>query len=116
MKVGSTSSHDTRRRMSLLSRLSSRFRRDPPVIEPKLDVASTLSADEHKVIAEARPFTLLSVERMVANMDAVSHLVRRDIPGAFVECGVWRGGSVLVMIRTLQRLGVHDRDIYLFDT
>jgi O-methyltransferase len=29
---------------------------------------------------------------------------------------VWRGGSVLAMIATLQELGVDDRDIHLFDT
>jgi len=33
-----------------------------------------------------------------------------------VECGVWKGGSVLAMIRALQSKGVDDRDIYLFDT
>jgi hypothetical protein len=38
------------------------------------------------------------------------------VPGAVVECGVWRGGSVLAMIKTLQRLGVDDRDVYLYDT
>lgn len=42
--------------------------------------------------------------------------MRRGIPGAFAECGVWRGGSVLVMVLTLQELGVDDRDIYLYDT
>jgi hypothetical protein len=29
---------------------------------------------------------------------------------------VWRGGSVLAMVLTLQDLGVEDRDIHLFDT
>jgi O-methyltransferase len=43
-------------------------------------------------------------------------VVRRDISGALVECGVWRGGSVLAMILTLQELGVADRDIHLYDT
>jgi O-methyltransferase len=38
------------------------------------------------------------------------------VPGAFCECGVWRGGSVLAMILTLQDLGADDRDIHLFDT
>src|SRR5690606_26033861 len=46
----------------------------------------------------------------------VRHLVRHDIPGAFVECGVWRGGSVLVMLRTLMSLGVSNRDLFLYDT
>ena len=59
---------------------------------------------------------MTSVERIVATVDAVAYVVRRDIPGALVECGVWRGGSVLAMIRALQRHGVDDRDVYLFDT
>jgi O-methyltransferase len=33
-----------------------------------------------------------------------------------VECGVWRGGSMMAAARTLQALGATDRDLYLFDT
>jgi hypothetical protein len=54
--------------------------------------------------------------RLQATIEAVGYCVRRDIPGAFAECGVWRGGSVLAMILMLQELGRDDRDIYLFDT
>jgi hypothetical protein len=59
---------------------------------------------------------MASVERIVATADAVAHVVRREVPGALLECGVWRGGSVLAMVLTLQRLGVDDRDVYLCDT
>jgi hypothetical protein len=71
---------------------------------------------ELDLIKDASPYTMTSPERLVANMDAVAHVIRRNIQGALVECGVWRGGSVLVMIRTLQSLGITDRDVYLFDT
>ncbi len=54
--------------------------------------------------------------RMEAVVEAVRYCQRRNIPGAFVECGVWRGGSVLAMILTLQEFGTADREIYLFDT
>ncbi|WP_428264820.1 TylF/MycF/NovP-related O-methyltransferase [Haliangium sp.] len=47
--------------------------------------------------------------------EAVRHVVARDIPGAFVECGVWRGGNPLLMVLTLQALGVDDRELYLYD-
>jgi hypothetical protein len=57
-----------------------------------------------------------SLERMLALIDAVRYLVHRDVPGALAECGVWRGGSVMAMILTLQALGVEDRDIHLYDT
>lgn len=52
----------------------------------------------------------------MATVDAVDYVVRRGVPGALVECGVWRGGSVLAMILRLQQLGVEDRDLYLYDT
>ncbi len=75
-----------------------------------------LTPEESAWCQEAAPFTMMSAERLVANMDAVAHVTRRGIPGALVECGVWRGGSVLVMIRTLLSLGVTDRDLFLYDT
>lgn len=87
------------------------------------DAASTgysfedsLSEDERALIAKVRPYTLTGAERIIATLDAVDYVVRRGIPGALVECGVWRGGSVLTMILGLQRHDVHDRDVYLYDT
>ena len=63
-----------------------------------------------------RPYTLTSPERIAALRDAVRYVVRAEVPGAIVECGVWRGGSMLVVLRTLLELGVDDRDLHLFDT
>lgn len=75
-----------------------------------------LSESEARIVEEVRPFTLTGVDRVLATLDAVRYVVRRDVPGALVECGVWKGGSILAMIRVLQELGVDDRDIYLYDT
>jgi hypothetical protein len=49
-------------------------------------------------------------------VEAVRYVERHQVPGAIVECGVWRGGSMLAVARTLLQLGVTDRDLYLFDT
>ncbi len=62
------------------------------------------------------PFTLTSVSRLYATLSAVKYIVRNDIEGDIVECGVWRGGSSMVMAKTLCNLGKTDRDIYLYDT
>ena len=68
------------------------------------------------IAAVALPYTMTGVARLQATIDAVRYCVRRGIPGAFAECGVWRGGSILAMILTLQSIGSDDRDIYLYDT
>jgi O-methyltransferase len=80
------------------------------------EVSTSFSAVEAEVLERVGPYTLTSSERLVALMDATAYVVRRGIPGALVECGVWRGGSVLAMIDALQRLGVTDRQLYLYDT
>jgi O-methyltransferase len=80
------------------------------------EVSATFTALECEVIERVRPYTMTSPERLVALMDATIYVVRRGIPGALVECGVWRGGSVLAMIHVLQRLDATDRQIYLYDT
>lgn len=68
------------------------------------------------MLERAQPYSMTSPERLVACMDATRYVVHRGLPGALVECGVWKGGSVLAMVLTLQRLGVEDRDVYMFDT
>ncbi|ALG75692.1 hypothetical protein VY88_28810 [Azospirillum thiophilum] len=64
----------------------------------------------------AREATMSSSSRMYALYKAVHHVVDAGIPGDFVECGVWRGGSVMVMALALLQRGVTDRTIHLFDT
>jgi O-methyltransferase len=55
-------------------------------------------------------------ERVRALIEAVEYLVKNEIAGDFVECGVWRGGSVMAVLETLRRLGRTDRHVWLFDT
>ncbi|OUC14486.1 MAG: macrocin O-methyltransferase [Alkalinema sp. CACIAM 70d] len=68
------------------------------------------------VIRSVQPYTMTSVERIFALIQAVEYVVRAGIPGDMVECGVWQGGSMMAVAQTLQRLGDTDRDLYLFDT
>ena len=75
-----------------------------------------LAAADRAIIERSLPYTMTGVPRLHALIEAVRYCVRRDVPGAFVECGVWRGGSVLAMILALQEQGRDDRDIYLYDT
>ena len=60
-------------------------------------------------------FTMTSLERRYALLEGIRHLDRANIEGAFVECGVWRGGSAMLMASESLRLG-RVRDLYLYDT
>jgi hypothetical protein len=62
------------------------------------------------------PYTMTTPPRIYALARAVEYVAVRSIPGAFVECGVWRGGSMMAVALTLLRLGITDRDLHLFDT
>jgi len=63
----------------------------------------------------ARPYTLVPPERIFTQTRAVEHIIKHGVPGAFVECGTWKGGSSMAMARALKRLGATNRELYLFD-
>jgi O-methyltransferase len=93
-------------RMPRLFRRSSR--RLPP-LPPDLD------DDARTIVETVAPFTMTSPERIVALRDAVRHVCRHQIAGDIVECGVWRGGSMMAVALTLMEIGER-RPLHLFDT
>ncbi len=79
-------------------------------------LASSEDAEFIPIWRECSPFTMTSIERGLALYRATRYIVERRIPGVFVECGVWKGGSVMIAMRTLQLLGAATRRFILFDT
>lgn len=67
-------------------------------------------------IRQVRRHTMTTAPRIAALCDATEYLIRSEVQGAIVECGVWRGGSLMAAAHTLIRLDATDRDIYGFDT
>lgn len=62
------------------------------------------------------PDVVASTEAMVALLRAVEHVAQHRITGALVECGVYTGGNIELMLRALQHLGITDRHVYAYDT
>jgi len=65
---------------------------------------------------DCRQFSMTSIERFYALFSTVEYLHLNKIEGCFVECGVWRGGSMMLAAKTLKKLGDQSRDLHLFDT
>jgi len=75
-----------------------------------------LTQEEYEIIKLGMQYSMASWERLYANINSIKYLVNSQIEGAIVECGVWRGGSMLTMLETLKHYSVINRDIYLYDT
>ncbi len=71
---------------------------------------------EIDLYTSVKPYTLTSPERIIALRDAVRYISRTGVVGAIVECGVWRGGSMLTIAKTLVEERDTGRDLYLYDT
>jgi len=67
------------------------------------------------IIRQVRPYTMTGSERIAALCQSVAHIERWNIPGDIVECGVWRGGSMMAAALCLLHLD-RSRTLYLFDT
>jgi hypothetical protein len=75
-----------------------------------------LEPDFMAVEAVCRPFTMTSIERRYALWQAIHHVAGQGVEGAFVECGVWRGGSTMLAALALRKLGDETRQLWLYDT
>jgi predicted O-methyltransferase YrrM len=73
-------------------------------------------AEARETIRAVKPRTMTAHEKVFALIVATRYVLDHQIPGAFVECGVWRGGSMMAVARTLAERGVDDRELHLFDT
>jgi O-methyltransferase len=69
-----------------------------------------------EMIKSVKPFTMTSKERNFALIEAVKYIINHQVPGDIVECGVWKGGSMMIVAKTLMNLKNQEKEIYLFDT
>jgi O-methyltransferase len=91
-----------------------------PPRKPRGRLASQMPGyyeDEVKTIVRTvRKRTMTAHEKLNALVIATRYIVDNDIPGALVECGVWRGGSMQAVALALLDRGVTDRELHLYDT
>ena len=78
--------------------------------------AADIEPEFHAAYERCHPYSMAGMERSYALWTAVRYVVDRGVPGDFVECGVWRGGSSMVAALALLSRGERDRGLHLFDT
>jgi hypothetical protein len=68
------------------------------------------------IIVKTSEFTVTSQERVFQMIEAVRYVASARVEGSIVECGVWRGGSMMSAALTLLAGNLPKRDLHLFDT
>jgi len=71
---------------------------------------------ERENIEFVKPYTMTSDERLVSLSRCIDYIHDNNIQGDIVECGVWRGGSMMLVARKLLQLKSSYRKLFLFDT
>lgn len=74
-----------------------------------------LSRAQRRALTLVIPYTMLDRVRLVSLWDQVQMCERENIPGALVECGVWKGGAVGLMALASNAIASQPRHIHLFD-
>jgi O-methyltransferase len=74
------------------------------------------TATEKLIYTRVCGVAIASPELVVGLVRATDYVLNAKIPGAFVECGVFRGGSTMAVMLALLERGIVDRDFYLYDT
>jgi len=72
-----------------------------------------------EIFDKVAPYTMTArggLETTYSLFQAVKYICQNQIAGDIVECGVWRGGSMMLVAYALAHFGDTSRDLYLYDT
>lgn len=63
-----------------------------------------------------RAHTMIGEERLNNIQNLMEYCINNNIPGDFIETGVWRGGATIFMAGILQAYSIKDRKVFVADS
>lgn len=63
-----------------------------------------------------RGHTMIGLARLDNLQFCMEDVLKRKVPGDFIECGAWRGGATIFMRAVLKSHGVTDRRVWVADS
>jgi hypothetical protein len=78
-------------------------------------MANLLSLRRNLLFARVITRTLVAYDRLLNTYELARRVERDQVPGAYVECGVWRGGAAALLALLARREG-KGRATHLFDS
>lgn len=88
---------------------------DPP-IDQWSDGKFSYHLRENGLDWPAKAHTMIGLARLKNIRELASRVIGDEIPGDFIETGVWRGGACIYMRSILKILGITDRKIWVADS
>ncbi len=74
-----------------------------------------ISNDELKILKEITNLSMSTPANHWAIIQSLKHIKKNDIKGDIVECGVWRGGNLILFKKIIDALNL-EKKIFAFDT
>ncbi|PZV15273.1 MAG: macrocin O-methyltransferase [Pseudanabaena sp.] len=103
---------------SVIKRYLEKFNIIKPQSNPQTNIDNfpEIDLDARNIISKVQNYTMTSVERRFALINTIRYISTNQIAGDIVECGVWKGGSMMAVAYTLIQMEDLGRDLHLFDT
>jgi len=70
---------------------------------------------EKSILDVCSKYSMTGFERMYFLIKAIEHIRNNRVKGDFVECGVWKGGNLILFEKMMEKLKIK-RKIYAYDT
>ena len=84
-------------------------------IVKKYKMPAETTINEKKIILRSLKYSMTTNIRMWALLQSAKEVLRKKIKGDFVECGVWRGGNIILLKNILEQQKIK-KNVYGFDT
>lgn len=68
------------------------------------------------VYFKSKNYSMVSMDGLYSIFESLKYINKSGVKGDIVECGVWKGGSMMTAALTLNYLNEKGRKLYLFDT
>lgn len=75
-----------------------------------------INKKEKKIINDCKKYSMTGELRMSILINLVKLINKNKIKGDFVECGVWRGGNIMLFQKLIEYLSIKDKIVYGYDT
>ena len=82
--------------------------------EKKKDIIE-VNKYEKKLINKCLQYSMTNFERMWSLIQSFHHVRQESLVGDFVECGVWKGGNIILLKKLIEQFNLK-KNIYGFDT